>query len=205
MTELTQVTNLLIDRAGHGDDSARRELLERYRDYLRRMVSARLDRRIAPRVDASDVVQDTLAEAARRLDSYLKDRPLPFYGWLRHIAAECVIQTHRKHVGSLKRSVAFENRMPEITDASAVGLVRSLIAKDTSPSNKLAHQELIDQLTTALAELPPRDREVLVMRHFEHLSAAEIAETLGIKEGAVKLRLLRALNRIRAIMEVDLD
>ena len=43
------------------------------------------------------------------------------------------------------------------------------------------------------------------MRHFEHLSAAEIAETLGIKEGAVKLRLLRALNRIRAIMEVDLD
>ena len=205
MTEMTQVTHLLIDRAGQGDESARRELLERYRDYLRRMVSARLDRRIAPRVDPSDVVQDTLAEAARRMDGYLKDRPLPFYGWLRHIAAECVIQTHRRHVGSLKRSVAFENRMPELTDASAVGLVRSLMANDTSPSNRLAHQELIDQLTAALAALSPRDREVLVMRHFEHLSAAEIAETLGIREGAVKLRLLRALDRIRAIMEVDLD
>ena len=67
----------MIDRAGRGDEDARHKLLERYRDYLRRMVAVRLDRRVAARVDASDVVQETLVEAARRLDDYLRDRPLP--------------------------------------------------------------------------------------------------------------------------------
>ena len=155
MTEMTQVTHLLIDRAGQGDESARHELLERYRDYLRRMVSARLDRRIVPRVDASDVVQDTLAEAARRLDVYLERPPHPL---LRLAAA---------HRGGMRdpdapqaRRLAQAERRPGKPDARdhrrlAVGLVRSLVANDTSPSNKLAHQELIDQLTSALAASRP--------------------------------------------------
>ena len=66
MTETTKAPNELIERAVNGDESARTEMLELYRDHLRRMVAARLDRRLTPRVDASDVVQDTLTEAAGR-------------------------------------------------------------------------------------------------------------------------------------------
>ena len=141
MTETTRQTEALIDRAGQGDDTARRELLERYRDYLPRMVATRLDRRLAPRVDPSDIVQETLADAAQRLDDYLRDRPIPFFGWLRQIAGERVIDTHRRHVLSKRRSIARETRTPELSEESAGELGRRLMANDTSPSNRLIRKE----------------------------------------------------------------
>jgi RNA polymerase sigma-70 factor (ECF subfamily) len=202
MTETaTQLTQGLLDRAGQGDADARRELLERYRVYLRRMVAARLDRRLVPRVDASDIVQETLADAARRLDDYLVTRPLPFFGWLRKLAGEQVIQAHRKHMLAQRRSVSRESRMPELSNDSAIEFARSFVAHDTSPSNRLLHQERDEQVMATLAALPDRDREVLVMRHFEHLTTAEIADALGITEGAVEGRLLRAVQRLRIRLE----
>jgi RNA polymerase sigma-70 factor (ECF subfamily) len=167
------------------------------------MVAARLDRRLAPRVDPSDIVQETLAEAAGRLDAYLRDRPLPFHGWLRQLAGEYVIQAHRRHVGSQRRSVARESRPPGISDDSAVLLVNLIVADDTSPSNRVLRQERIERVMAALAGLPSRDREVLVMRHLEQLGTAEIAEALGINEAAVRARLVRALTRLRASLEDD--
>src|ERR1700691_6230804 len=106
MTETTEPTQDLLDRAERGDTAARHDLLERYRDYLRRMVAARLDRRLAPRIDASDVVQETLADAAQRLDEYLSDPPLPFFGWLRVLAGKHVVEAHRTHLFAKGRSVA---------------------------------------------------------------------------------------------------
>jgi RNA polymerase sigma-70 factor (ECF subfamily) len=200
MTDLLSGTQVLIDRAHGGDEAARQQLLERYRDYLRRMVAVRLDRRMAARVDASDVVQETLVEAARRLDDYLRERPLPFYGWLRQLAGERIIDTHRRHVTAQRRSVALERRAPDLPDASADELVQRLFADNTSPSNHLMRQERHERLKGALASLPPRDREVLVMRHLEQLSTAEIAAMLEISEPAVKSRLLRALIRMRERM-----
>lgn len=202
MTSVTlQRTMGLIERAESGDDGARHELLELYRDYLRRMVAARLDRRLAPRVDPSDVVQEALADAARRMDEFLRDRPLPFSGWLRQIAVERLIDTHRRHVLSQRRSITRESRDLGLPDDSALALSRRLVADDTSPSNHLMRQERHARLMAALADLSPRDREVLVMRHLEQLGTAEIADALAISEGAVESRLLRALIRLRGRME----
>ena len=78
-------TDQLLARARRGDASDRGRLLERHRQRLRRMVAVHFDRRLAARVDPSDLVQDTLAEADRRLDGYLRGRPLPFYPWLRQL------------------------------------------------------------------------------------------------------------------------
>ena len=75
-----------------------------------------------------------------------------------------------------------------------------MFAADTSPSNHLMRQERYERLKAALAALPQRDREVLVMRHLEQLSTAEIAAMLEISESAVKSRLLRALIRMREQM-----
>jgi RNA polymerase sigma-70 factor (ECF subfamily) len=197
LADLVSGTHELIDRARHGDQAARQQLLEHYREYLRRMVAVRLDRRVAARVDASDVVQETLVEAARRLDDYLRDRPLPFYGWLRALAGERVIDAHRRHVTARRRSVTLEHRDPDLPDASADVLVERLFADNTSPSNHLLRQERHERLKAALAALSQRDREVLVMRHLEQLTTAEIAAVLEISEPAVKSRLLRALMRMR--------
>src|SRR5271166_6397846 len=87
----------LLSDAAQGSVQAVRSLLEKHRGRLRRMIAARLDRRLAPRLDPSDVVQDTLADAAGRLTDYLRDRPLPFYPWLYRLAADRLARTHRQH------------------------------------------------------------------------------------------------------------
>jgi RNA polymerase sigma-70 factor, ECF subfamily len=203
MADATESTQTLIEQACRGQDEAWLTLLERYRDYLRRMVAVRLDRRLAPRVDPSDVVQESLALALQRMDEYLRNQPLPFVGLLRQIAAESVRDTHRRHLSSQRRSVHREAKAGNLPDDSAAELEQRLMARDTSPSNRLMREERRMQVKTALAELPPRDRDVLVMRYLEHLSVAEMAEALGITEGAVKVRLLRALDRTRTRMEKD--
>jgi RNA polymerase sigma-70 factor (ECF subfamily) len=197
MNDSLSMTQGLISRAAEGDAAARQELLERYRDYLRRMVEVRLDRRLASRVDASDVVQETLIEASRRLDDYLRERPLPFFGWLRQLAGERMIDVHRRHVISQRRSVMVEHRDLGLRDASADELVRRLLAGDTSPSHHVIRKEQHELLREALAALTERDREIVVMRHLERLSTAEISAALDLSESAVKSRLLRALLRMR--------
>src|SRR3954463_5256867 len=99
-------TEHLLLRAAAGDESARGRLLDRHRDRLRRMVAVRADPRLAARVDPSDVVQETLADAACKLDGYLRNRPLPFYPWLRRLAQERLAALHRQHVRAKRRSVS---------------------------------------------------------------------------------------------------
>ena len=90
----------LLARAGRGDPAARQQLLQEHRDRLRRMVAVRLDRRLSPAIDASDVVQEALAEADRELDDYLRRPEMPFYPWLRRFAWDRLLKLHRFHVGA---------------------------------------------------------------------------------------------------------
>jgi RNA polymerase sigma-70 factor, ECF subfamily len=194
----------LIERAGRGDAPARQQLLNGYRDRLRRMVEVRLDRRLAPRVDPSDVVQETLITAAGLLSDYLRDAPMPFYPWLRRLAWERLVDLHRHHLGARCRSVAREAvDEPGLPDESCLLLVERLVANGTSPSRRLIRQELRDRVREALDRLPTSDREVLVLRHLEGLSTAEAAAVLGLGEGAVKSRLMRALVRLREALDEE--
>ena len=201
MTEMTCGVESLIDQASQGDQEARQQLLERFRDNLRRMVASRLDRRLTSRVDPSDVVQETLADASRKMDAYLKDRAIPFLGWLRQLAGERIIDTHRRHILAQRRSITRENHGGTLPNDSADAVVHRLMASDTSPSNRLSRQEQRERVRKALSALSPRDREVLVMRYLEQAGTVEIGEALGISEGAVKARLLRALIHVRGHLE----
>src|SRR5688572_26649066 len=112
-------TERLIERASRGDADARHRLLERHRGRLRQVVAVRLDRRIAARVDPSDVVQESLADAARGLDDYLRDRPLPYFAWLRQFAWDHLVELHRRHVRAQSRSVSREEpRSMPLSDES---------------------------------------------------------------------------------------
>ncbi len=192
-------TETLLQRASEGDQAAREALLARHRTRLRQMVAFRLDRRLAARVDASDVVQEALAEAAQKLSDYLRRRPLPFYPWLRQLALERLVGLHRLHIRAQKRSVSREEAgaLP-LTDESTLQLADRLMAKAGTPIGQLLRDELRSRVHAALFRLRPRDREVLVLRHLEQLSIRDIAAVLGIREGAVKTRHLRALKHFRA-------
>jgi RNA polymerase sigma-70 factor (ECF subfamily) len=200
MTPARTDTSDLLECTARGDAAARQVLLGRHRDRLRRMVAVRLDPRLAPRVDPSDIVQEALADAALHLERYLREPPLPFYPWLRQFAWERLVKAHRHHLHARRRTVTREEPMP-LPDESVQRLARRLLAGDTSPSRRLIRDERRAELRTALAALDTRDREVLVLRHLEQMETAEIAAVLGLSEGAVRTRQYRALLRLRALLE----
>ncbi len=177
-------TDELLRLTGNGDRSARGALLQRHRERLRRMIALRIDPRLAARVDPSDVVQHALVEADRRLDKYIDQRPLPFYPWLRQFAWDRLADQHRRHVQADRRSVTREEAAPSgLPDLSAAELADRLFAPGDSPSNGVQREEMRDRVRTALAALPEKDREVLVLRYLEELSAREVGAVLGGRRG----------------------
>jgi RNA polymerase sigma-70 factor, ECF subfamily len=195
-------TEDLLRRAAAGECAARERLLARHRDRLRQVVALRLDRRLAARVDASDVVQEALADASQKLVDFLRDRPLPFYPWLRRLAWERIIQLHRRHLRTQKRAVTREERLDLLLpDESAMQLAERLVASGTSPSQWLLRDEQGRRLREVLERLRPNDREVLVLFYLEELDFGEIAAALGISEIAAKVRHFRALERVRKLLE----
>jgi RNA polymerase sigma-70 factor (ECF subfamily) len=194
-------TDQLLEQASQGDDQARQQLLARHRGRLRRLIEVHFDRRLLARVDPSDVVQEALVEAVCQLSDYLEKRPLPFYPWLRQLALDRLAVVRRQHLLAQRRSIAREEVAAHLlSEESALELAARLLARGSSPSDRLQQQELRNQLRAALDRLPERDREVLVLRHLEQLPVDEIAAILGITTGAVYTRHLRALERLRTLL-----
>jgi RNA polymerase sigma-70 factor (ECF subfamily) len=197
-------TDQLLEMACRGDDQARQQLLTRHRRRLHRMVAAHMDRRLAARVDPSDVVQEALADAARKLDVYLQKRPLPFYPWLRRLAWERLVKLHHRHLRTHRRSVEREEPgVLALPDESAVELANCLMDVRSGPAERLLREELRSRVRAALDRLPANDREVLVLRYLEQLRNDDIAAILGITVGAVKVRHVRALGRLRDLLHQE--
>jgi RNA polymerase sigma-70 factor (ECF subfamily) len=151
-------------------------------------------------VDPSDIVQETLAAAAERLDAYLRGRPVAFYPWLRQLAEDRLGALHRRHVRAGRRSVTREAGRLGLPDESAMALADRLVARESSPSAHVQREELRARVRRALAALPDVDREILVLRLLEELSAKDIADVLGMTVGAVRTRQARALVRLRSFL-----
>jgi RNA polymerase sigma-70 factor (ECF subfamily) len=192
-------TEELLEKVRSGSSAAFEELFARHRATLRHAVALRLDRRLAARVDVSDVVQETYLEAARRLSDYLSRSDMPFALWLRWLARERVLVLHRQHLFADKRAVGREVQ-PLPIDSSAQ-FAAGLLGTGPSPSQAAAALELAERLRLALQQLDEDERELLVGRHFEHLKNRELAQLLGISEAAANKRYIRALQRLRGLLQ----
>jgi RNA polymerase sigma-70 factor (ECF subfamily) len=203
MTETPdQESQVLLRQAAAGDIQAADRLLDLHRNRLRAMIAMRLDRRLSARVDPSDVLQETLAEAHRKLPEYLRSQPIPFYPWLRRMAWEKIVHLHRQHLLAQARTVTREEGFDApLPDESVLDLAERLVAKGSSAAQKMIQQELKASVQSALAQLDARDREVLVLRFLEQLSIEEAAAVLEISQEAVKSRQRRALERFSALVE----
>src|SRR5262245_5680741 len=189
-------TESLLSRAREGDAAARSELLELYRDRLRRMVAIRVDKRLAARIDPSDIVQEAMRDAFKRLGEYFATPEIAFYPWLRRIAWDRLMDMYRQHIAAEKRSVLKE-RPPELNDESMAELAHNLAANSQNPRQQALAAELEARMMAALARLKPKDRELLVLRYMEQLDVEEIASVMGISRTAVTSRHLRAIQRLR--------
>ena len=197
-------TQNLLHRIARADASATGELWERYRPALRRMISLRLDQAVARRVDASDVVQDVLIRASQRLPDYLRNPVLPFHLWLRQIARDHVIDAHRRHRATGRRTVDREQGLyatgGSFDDRSSLDLAAQLRDSGLTPAAEALRRELQTRFHTTLLHLVDDDREIILLRHFEQLSNSEAAQALGLSEAAAGMRHIRALRRLRALL-----
>ena len=138
-------------------------------------------------------------EAFQRLPKYLEQEGMPFYLWLHWIAREKVIALHRRHLGAGKRAVQHE--VPLMPVDSSAEFVSGLIGRLPSPSQELAKAELAERLRLALGRLDDDDRDLILWRHFEQLSARDMALLLDITEAAANKRYIRAIERLRKILQ----
>ena len=198
----SSTTERLLRQAAEGDGHSWETLINRHRERLDRMVAFRLDQRLRGRIDASDVIQETYLEAWQHLAEYLRQPKMPFFLWLRGIAGNKLRELHRHHLGTqgfnAGREVSLHRgTLPETTSAA---LAAQLLGHATRPSEAAIRAEIKIRLQEVLNSMDAIDREVLALRHFEHLSPAETAQVLGIKEKAAGMRYVRALKRLKEIL-----
>ncbi|MFM8892880.1 MAG: sigma-70 family RNA polymerase sigma factor [Planctomycetia bacterium] len=198
-----QATLVLLARARDGDALAINGLLERHRAAIRRLIDRRMDRLVQRRVDASDIVQDVLIEANRRLGDYLANPTMPFQLWLRHMARDRLIDAHRRHRVAANRSL--DREVPLVTaagpDHSRADLMVQVADRDLTPAAAATWRELQHRFAAAVERLDEDDRRIVLLRHFEHLSTAEAAEALGLSKPAAGMRYLRAMRRLRILLD----
>lgn len=189
-------TIALLQRARHGDQTAFNELFACHLPPLRQFIEFRLDRRLQGRMDASDILQETQLEAFRRFDDYCERKPMPFHIWLRRNAYERLLNARRDHRAAL-RSIDREQPLPE---RSSVLLAHSIKQLFPTPSEALARRENRQCVTQALAELPQQDSEVLLMRHVEGMTHAQIAQVMDIEHATARQRYARALLKLERLL-----
>jgi RNA polymerase sigma-70 factor (ECF subfamily) len=192
----------LVQQAVAGDQQALSAVFDHYRERLWQMVRIRLDRRVQGRVDPSDVLQEAFVDVLRRIGEYPAGGDFPFFLWLRQLVAQRLIDVHRHHLGAKMRDAALEVSIhnggpPQATSAS---LAAQLLGRWTTASRHLERAEVQLAVQAALETLDPLDREILALRHFETLTNSECAQVLGLSKSAASKRYVRALTRIKDVL-----
>ncbi len=179
-------------------------MFERFRPRLRTLIDLRIDRRIRARIDPSDVIQEAFADAVRRFPAYEQKGDMPPYLWLRFLTLQQLLIAHRKHLSVKARSAAIEVPLEVIRAMSLEtdSVVESLLAADSSPSEKAIRHEEVQQLTRAIEQMDATDREILVLRHFEQMEFAEIAAVVEMSYDAVASRYRRSLKKLGNVLNM---
>ena len=130
---------------------------------------------------------------------------MPFHLWLRQIAKDRIIDAHRRHRVSAKRSGDREQpaHVPANMDHSSLAIANQLVDGEITPMAAATQCELASRVEQTITELPEQDRDILLMRHYEFLSNQEVAEALGLSQPAASMRYLRAIRRMRELLLAD--
>lgn len=193
----------LETRLRRGDPDAFGELFAIHRPRIWQIIHFRLSERIRGRVDADDVVQEVFLDAKKRLQHFIDGDFPSLFLWLRLVAGQTISNLHRAHFGAGSRSVLRESGPGKTSPwaDTSMRLSQRFVAHLTSPSQAAIRVEMIDEVRTALETMNDIDREVLALRHFEELTNQEVALELSIKPKAASIRYMRALERLRHVLE----
>jgi RNA polymerase sigma-70 factor, ECF subfamily len=187
----------LLSAARAGSRDALGELLESYRLYLTRVARDRLDPRLQPKGDQSDLVQETFRDAQKAFGQFHGTTEQELLLWLRQMLVHRIGRFARKYRDTQKRSTGRELSL-DPNDSAAAPVYRS---DQPTPSAEAVANEQSEALQDALARLPHEYREVILMRYRDGLPFDQIGRALGRTSEAARKLWGRAVERLREEME----
>ncbi len=191
----------LLGLAREGRPHALGQLLELYRNYLELLARLQISRRLRGKIDADDLVQDTLLEAYEAFAQFRGTTEAELAGWLRKILTSNAVSLARRFYGTQRRDVRLERELAEELEQSSAVLDRGFTAPQSSPSQQAAKREQAVLLADALKRLPKDYREAIILRQLEGLSFPEVAQRMERSLDSVKKLWMRALTRLRQVLE----
>ena len=185
--ESDAVNRELLGRARSGDPAALGDLLENYRDFLRKLAERQLSDRAAARIDASDVVQQTCLSVHKQIRDFEGQDAAQFAAWLRQIHERNIRNAVRDQVYAEKRAVSREEPLVD----------REPRALQTSPSQHAVRNEDLARLAKAIEQLPEQEREALRRRYLEGESLVQVAEAMGLSKDGLVWLMKRAMKNMK--------
>jgi RNA polymerase sigma-70 factor, ECF subfamily len=191
----------LLVLAKAGDGAALGRLLERYRNYVALLVRIQVGRRLKSKVDSDDLLQEIWLEIHRKIALFRGGSEREFLCWVRRLIGSILANQMRHYLGTKRRDLRLERALADDLDHSSLAMNQGLIASESSPSQQAVRREQAVLLSDALQNLPDDYREVIILRQLEGLSFPDVARRMGRTEDSVKNVWLRALARLRGMLE----
>ncbi len=176
--------------------------LEKYRAYLHLLATLQIDRRLQAKVEASDIVQQTLVQAIGGWDQFRGQNDAETVAWLRKILAHQLANAFRD-LRRKKRDVRRERSIQADLEQSASRLGSWLAADQTSPSQGAIASEQAVELANALGKLPEAQCRAVTLHHFEGWTLEQVGEHLGRSPVAVAGLIKRALRTLRKHFQAE--
>ena len=190
----------LLQAAQAGDRNALGRLLELYRNYLRLLARLQLGRQLRGKADPSDLVQEAFLAAQRTFANFRGTSERELVDWLRQILASKLVDLARRYLRAGRRDVRLERQLAHDLDGSSRALGESLLAQESSPSERAARRDRAVLLADAIKSLPADYGEVIILRHLEGLPLADVAARMGRSVDSVKKLWVRGIARLRAVL-----
>jgi RNA polymerase sigma-70 factor (ECF subfamily) len=190
----------LIEGAKKGDAECRDRLFGLCRSYLGFAARSQVETWLRRKVDASDLVQETMLEARRDYERFDGRTEQEWLAWLRKIMAHNAADFVRRYRGTAKRAAGREVPFRDPADSHAPGAPEPAAVQPT-PSQAFFELDTELRVTVALSELPPDYQEVIVLRNLQRLSFNEVAERMDRSRPAVQMLWMRAIRKLQEVME----
>jgi RNA polymerase sigma-70 factor (ECF subfamily) len=182
----------LLERLRAGEDAAFEELMH---DNGGRMLST-ARRIVRSEEDARDVVQEAFLLAFRSLPTFAGRSRLST--WLHRIVVNVALMRLRRR--KRRPEVSIDEQLPRFT-TDGHRMIEAHDVVDLTPADELERESMRVLVRHCMDELPDSYRVVLMLRDIEDLSTEEAAEALGIRAGTVKVRLHRARQALKTLMQ----
>lgn len=183
----------LVERIKNGDQLAFSEIMKKYQKrayfFCLHMVSHPSE--------AEDLAQEAFVKVFKNIHKFRGDSS--FQTWFYHILVN-LCRSYLRHFYLVKRfTFCFPEKSESLDDGPQLSIETTIADQsgEGDPGKGIYCQELKRELTQAIASLPPQQKEIFTLKHFEGLKINEIAEVTGNATGTVKTHLFRAVQTLR--------